>query len=142
MIKTTVAAESSGKSTHNPQDSGSSKQSNWQILNHSNSWRPPTDVYETEQDIIIKVEIAGMNEEDFQIIFNKNTLIINGFRKDDILTKKAFHQVEIGYGDFTSVIELSIPIRIEDTEASYNNGFLSIVLPKALPKKIKIKKAD
>lgn len=123
-------------------DSMTANENNWQITQRKkHNWRPPTDVYETDTDFIIKVEIAGMNENDFNLVLDKNTLLIQGSRidkkKDE---KRAFHQVEIGFGEFSTQIKINSPIDQENTRANYTNGFLTISLPKSTPKQIKIKR--
>jgi HSP20 family protein len=109
------------------------------MKNQSRNWRPPTDVYESDDHIIIKVEIAGMSQENFEITFYKNVLSISGCRTDENSSIRSFHQLEIGYGEFLSTIEINIPIQVDQAEAIYNNGFLILMLPKAKPKSIKIK---
>jgi HSP20 family protein len=103
------------------------------------AWRPPTDVFESEQDILVRVEIAGMRENDFVIELNGNHLVIRGNRQD-IIEKKAFHQMEIRFGEFILELDLSIPINSEEVDAIYQNGFLLIRLPKASPHQIPIGK--
>lgn len=109
------------------------------MITNTRNWRPPTDVYESEDCIIVKVEIAGMAQDKFEITYFKNTLNISGCRSDEISTKKAFHQLEIGYGEFLTSIEINIPIQVDKAEANYQNGFLIINLPKSQPKNIQIK---
>ncbi|PKO18392.1 MAG: hypothetical protein CVU39_02845 [Chloroflexi bacterium HGW-Chloroflexi-10] len=110
----------------------------WQSFTKKKGWRPPTDVYETESEIIVKVEIAGLDTDQFDITFNNNVLSINGNRSDDVVGKKAFHQMEIGFGDFSTSIEIKTPINLDSASAQYTLGFLIITLPKSLPKFIKI----
>jgi HSP20 family protein len=109
------------------------------MKNQNRNWRPPTDVYESDDHIIIKVEIAGMVQENFEITYYKNILSISGCRTDENSAKKSFHQLEIGYGEFLSTIEINLPIQVEQAEALYKNGFLILKLPKSKPKSIKIK---
>ncbi len=109
------------------------------MKNHNRNWRPPTDVYESEDHIIVKVEIAGMSQENFEITYYKNILSISGCRTDENSTIKSFHQLEIGYGEFQSTIEINIPIQIDQAEAIYKNGFLLLKLPKSKPKSIQVK---
>ena len=109
------------------------------MITHSRNWRPPTDVYETTDCLIVKVEIAGMSQENFDITFFKNTLSISGLRVDENSSIKAFHQLEIGYGEFLTSIEFNSPVQVEKAEAVYQNGFLIIKLPKTQPKSILIK---
>lgn len=117
-----------------------SDQNNWQIFSHSQKWRPPTDVFETLESIILRVEISGMNEEDIDITINKNVINISGIRVDNILDKNAFYQMEVNFGEFNCSVEINVPIQIEKAEAKYSNGMLIIVLPKAKQKSISINK--
>lgn len=109
------------------------------MITNTRNWRPPTDVYESDDCIIVKVEIAGMDQEKFKITYFKNTLNISGCRTDENSSIKAFHQLEIGYGDFSTSIEINMPIQVDKSEAIYQNGFLIISLPKSHPKNILIK---
>jgi HSP20 family protein len=100
-------------------------------------WRPPTDVYETDDEVIVRVEIAGMQEEDFSIILDNQSLLVRGVRVDPA-ERRAYHQMEIPFGEFATEVELHHPIDVSRVEAVYNNGFLRISLPKAHPQKIVI----
>ena len=111
---------------------------NWRIPSHPNAWRPPTDVYEREDTIVVRVEIAGMNESDFAISLDQNVLVITGVRAD-LNERRAYHQMEINFGEFISAVEIQAPIDQERVSAEYQNGFLWVYLPKAQPKIIKIK---
>lgn len=101
----------------------------------SHIWRPPTDVYETEDAILVRVEIAGMNESDFSIILNGQYLLIRGMRAEPP-ERRAYHQMEIPFGEFATEVELPHPVSAREAEAYYSNGFLRIILPKARPQKI------
>jgi HSP20 family protein len=94
------------------------------------TWRPPTDVYETDDAIIVKVEIAGMNPEDIQISFVDHLLTVHGVRPD-VEAKNSYHCLEIPYGEFDSEVLLSGTFDEDAIDARYENGFLRIVLPKA-----------
>lgn len=109
------------------------------MITNTRNWRPPTDVYESDDCIIVKVEIAGMDQDKFEITYFKNTLNISGCRSDENSSIKAFHQLEIGYGEFSTSVEISMPIQVDKSEAIYKNGFLIISLPKSHPKNILIK---
>ena len=98
----------------------------WQV--HS-TWRPPTDVYETEENCVIKLEIAGMRDEDFEVAFENNILMISGSRPD-VNERRAYHQMEIRFGKFEVAMEIPVKINIEKATAGYQDGFLVIVLPK------------
>ncbi len=111
---------------------------NYRMSNYQNKWRPPVDIYETHTHIIVLVEIAGVQEGELSIIFNKDILTINGTRLFPIEEKRAVHQIEIPFGEFSCEIALPSLINEENIEASYRNGFLRIDLPKATPHHIQV----
>lgn len=106
-------------------------------LNMRTSWRPPTDVYETDDVITVRMEIAGMKESDFVIELNERFLSIRGVRPD-ANERRSYHQMEIRFGEFSVEIELPSPIHVDLVEATYQDGFLRLILPKALPRQIHI----
>ncbi len=110
----------------------------YRINSRPRSWRPPTDIYETDDQYIVLVEIAGMREEDFAVSIEGSILSINGNRNSPVYERRAFHQMEIPFGDFITQIELPAAIEIDKIEAAYENGFLKISLPKEKPKRIEI----
>ena len=100
-------------------------------------WRPPTDVFETEEAVVVRVEIAGMLENDFSIILDGRYLYVRG-QRSDVIERRAYHQMEIRFGEFVSEVELPYQISASEIEAVYSNGFLQIRLPKARPVKISV----
>ncbi len=83
----------------------------WQV--RSNVWSPPTDEYETEEAYVVRMEIAGMHEDDFEVSLENNILFISGSRPDDLPERRAYQQMEIRFGKFTSAISLPGPVDIE-----------------------------
>lgn len=108
---------------------------NWRVSARPHVWRPPTDLYEIEDVYKVRVEIAGMQENDFEITLDQNLLIVRGVRPD-LSEPRSYHQMEINYGEFLTAIELPAPINAESVTADYKNGFLWIILPKAKPRHI------
>jgi HSP20 family protein len=100
-------------------------------------WRPPTDVYETNDCIVVKVEIAGMDESHFSISLDANRLVISGARHDPA-AKLGYQQMEILYGHFETEVHLPRAIEEDRIEALYENGFLSVRLPKAQPRHVPV----
>jgi HSP20 family protein len=90
-------------------------------------------VYETEENCVIKVEVAGMRDEDFEVVFDRNLLIVHGQRPDH-REKRAYHQMEIGFGRFEIAVEIPVVVDIERAIAEYKDGFLVILLPKITSK--------
>lgn len=111
----------------------------WRVtVRRPHSWHPPTDLYETDEKYIVRVEIAGMNKEEFCVSIDNNVLTIAGTRPDMQL-KRSFHQVEIPFGDFKTSVELPTTVDPDQVKAEYRDGFLNIHLPKTLPTIIQIK---
>ncbi|MEW6717302.1 MAG: Hsp20/alpha crystallin family protein [Chloroflexota bacterium] len=109
----------------------------YRLSARNRGWCPPTDVYETETALIVRVEIAGMKREDFSITINDRFLAIRGVRSD-APERRAYHQMEIAFGEFNSEVELPFPIDVEKVTAEYADGFLRVVLPRIQPSKIRI----
>ncbi|MCF6159211.1 MAG: Hsp20/alpha crystallin family protein [wastewater metagenome] len=94
-------------------------------------WQPPTDVYETPDEMVVKMSIPGAKPEDIQITFSKQTLTIHGYREDTSPHEKTcFYQVELRYGYFERNIFIPMPVDVDNTQALYKDGFLQVTLPK------------
>jgi HSP20 family protein len=109
----------------------------WRNGVRSSIWRPPTDVFENEQEVIVRVEIAGMREDDFAISLTGDRLTVRGNRPD-IQEKRAYHQMEIFFGEFNVEVNLPAPVLADQVVAEYQVGFLRLVFPKDKPKKIQV----
>lgn len=96
----------------------------------SSIWSPPTDEYETEEAYVVRVEIAGMREDDFEVSLENDILLIMGLRSDSS-ERRAYHQMEIRFGKFATAVGLPGPVNAEQAQAEYVHGFLIITLPKA-----------
>lgn len=104
----------------------------WSMTRFRKCWRPPTDVYETDVSIVIKVEVAGMAEDDFIVQFDGPNLVITGTRRDTAL-KRRYRQMEIFCGDFSTRVALEEIVDRTDVSLSYRDGFLEVILPKCIP---------
>ena len=93
-------------------------------------WVPNTDVYATDEGLVIKVELAGMRSDDLEITVEGNRLRICGQRPDGCRTAKcSFLVMAINYGPFETPIELPAGYDISQAKAAYLNGFLRIDVP-------------
>ena len=102
-----------------------------------NLWSPPTDVYETPDNYVIRVEIPGIQESDVNMELNHNVLTIRGCRRDKSSdTKLGFHQMEIHYGYFEKVVTLPHSIDPDTRAATYDDGFLCVTIGKAEPRRV------
>ncbi len=106
-------------------------------MSHPHVWRPQTDIYATEDTYVVLVEIAGMRGADFSVTFDRRHLVIKGMRSDTS-KRKAYHQMEIAYGEFETEVTIPSAIDVASIEATYNDGFLRVVLPISRPQNIKI----
>jgi HSP20 family molecular chaperone IbpA len=93
-------------------------------------WRPPVDYSETTDEVAIKIEVAGLAEDDFEILLYEDVIVIGGERRWRSSGEARFHLAEIRYGPFR--LELPIPTSVnrERVTARYERGFLVIQLPK------------
>jgi HSP20 family protein len=109
----------------------------WRFITRPLVWRPPTDVYETDEVVVIRVEIAGMREEDFSISLEDRFVVVRGIRPDTS-ERRAYHQMEIPFGEFSTEIELLCAVSPKGIEALYQDGFLRIVFQKESPYQVKV----
>lgn len=101
-------------------------------------WVPPTDVFETDDQIVVQVEVAGVKQSDLTVSLQDRRLIITGTRSDHGPSQRAYHQMQVRFGDFSTEVELPVPIDETGIDASYVDGFLRIVLLKRKPRQIDV----
>jgi HSP20 family protein len=103
---------------------------------------PPVDIYEDEHNIILKIEVPGIDEKDIDVSVQNNTLTVHGERKIEKEEKEEnFRRVERQYGEFTRSFTLPSSVDPGQVNANYVNGVLKITLAKkaeAKPKQIKV----
>lgn len=92
-------------------------------------WRPPTDVYETNDNVVILIEVAGMNPDQFHVEYSNKILRVSGQRQDKHL-RAMCHCLEVQYGEFASEVYLPGAYDVDAIDAEYKDGFLTITLPK------------
>jgi HSP20 family protein len=109
----------------------------WVVVRHAHAWRPPTDVYETDENVVVRVEVAGMKEADLSVSLVDRVLIITGVRQDPS-PKVAYHQMEIRYGDFRTEVFLHWAVEQENIVATYTDGFLQVMLPKVGARRVRV----
>ena len=96
-------------------------------------WVPNTDVYTTDDGLVVKVELAGMRREDLEIAREGNRLVIAGQRPDGCRAPGCkFLVMEINYGSFECVIEIPAGYDLCQARAAYQNGFLRVDVPVAV----------
>ena len=106
-------------------------------------WAPALDISERKDAYVVTVEVPGVNADDLDITLEDGLLTIQGERQfTQESTEQQFHRVERRYGSFRRSITLPSQVQAEAIEASFENGVLEVVVPKAeeaKPKKISVK---
>ena len=99
---------------------------------HGDVWQPPTDVYETQEHIVIKVSIPGVRPAQAVVQFNGELIRISGVRRGpDPGSVLTYHQMEIRNGYFERSIIVHRPFNPDGARAEYKDGFLYVYVPKA-----------
>jgi HSP20 family molecular chaperone IbpA len=105
-------------------------------------WEPPMDVFDTETEFVVIMDIAGMNRKEISVFTDGHVLRISGVRKDIIPEgKKQFHSLEIQVGPFQRLIGIPVPVVADSLSTHYANGLLEVRLKKQFDKPEK-KKID
>ncbi len=96
-------------------------------------WEPAIDVYETEDEIVVIVELAGVKESDIEILVDRDRFTIRGGRKKAVVTsvKRMYYQMEIMSGPFARSIALPVAVDTTESKAYYADGLVEVILPKA-----------
>jgi HSP20 family protein len=106
------------------------------------SWAPAVDIYETEQELVLKADLPEVNQQEIDIRIENNMLTIRGERKfHNEVTQDNYLRIERAYGPFSRSFSLPNTINTEAIKADYHNGVLSIRMPKreeSRPKQIRI----
>jgi|SRR5579871_2663971 len=108
----------------------------------SRPWAPSVDILETDNELVLKADVPGVDQKDIDIRIENGTLSIKGERKFEKDEKsKGFHRMERSYGSFVRYFTLPETVDTEHVKADYNAGVLTLTLPKkeiAKPKAIKV----
>jgi HSP20 family protein len=105
-------------------------------------WAPAVDIFETDGDLVFKVELAGVDPNDVEARVEDNTVYLKGHRKlEEGAKDQKYHQMERFFGSFARSFTLPQSVDSEKVAAEYRDGVLTLTLPKkeaAKPKTIKI----
>jgi HSP20 family protein len=94
-------------------------------------WQPPADVYETEKEIVVRLELAGVSPAEVQVSVDGEVLRIRGRREPRVdADAQRLHQMEIAFGPFERAIRIGIPFDRERVSARIEDGFLRVTVPK------------
>ena len=108
----------------------------------ANVWSPTVDVYEDQENIIIRADLPGVQQEDIDIELNGEVLTLRGERKfEDEQRRDNYVRIERQYGSFQRSFSIGIPVDEAKVRATYRNGILELTIPKAeavKPKKVQV----
>src|SRR5215471_15844263 len=94
-------------------------------------WSPAVDIYETENDLVLKADLPDVNQKDIDVRVENQTLTISGQRKfEQEKSGKGYHRIERSYGNFVRSFAVPNSFDTEKIAASYKNGVLTVSLPK------------
>ncbi len=103
----------------------------------------PVDMYQTANDVVVKASIPGLKPDEVDISITGDTLTIKGEHKEEKeVEEQDYFYRERRYGAFSRSLTIPVPVKTEKTEATFENGVLTVTMPKAeevKPKQIKIK---
>ena len=95
-------------------------------------WRPPVEVYECDDVLVVTAEIAGVQEDEISVVVDETLLRVSGVRHNPSATqKRTYHEMGIAYGPFEAQVFLPFAIVLDKVEAAYEGGFLRVSLPRA-----------
>jgi HSP20 family protein len=106
------------------------------------AWAPAVDIYETENELVVKADLPEVSEKDLDVRVENNTLTVRGERKfEKKVEEENYLRVERTYGAFSRSFSLPNTVNNEAIQADYKNGVLTVTLPKraeSKPKQIKV----
>ncbi len=106
------------------------------------AWAPSVDIYETEHELVVKADLPEVDPKDLDIRVENNILTIRGERKfEKKVNEENYLRVERSYGSFARSFTLANTVNSEAIKADYQNGVLTLSIPKreeAKPKQIKV----
>jgi HSP20 family protein len=94
-------------------------------------WTPPVDVLETDDHLVVMVELPGLTQDDVQLQHHEGRLTISGVRRERESHCEQFHRIERSHGSFSRTFQLPQPIDAERITADLRDGVLTITCPKA-----------
>lgn len=113
------------------------------FVQEAGTWSPSIDLSETDDNIVVKAEIPGIDPKEVNISIQENNLILKGEKKEEKEEKgKNYYRMERRYGKFSRSIELPASVDIDKINAVCKNGIIEITLPKkeeVRPKQISVK---
>lgn len=101
------------------------------------SFSPSVDIYETDKELVVVADMAGIKKKEIKIQIEERKLKIYGIRREDLSYKKLrLYQMEINFGRFERVVDIPIAVKKNGISAKYDDGILYIIFPKIIEEEI------
>lgn len=95
-------------------------------------WAPICDMWETKDDVVVALDLPGVNEKDVSVSITGDLLSVKGERRhQQEVSEDGYHRLERAYGRFERAIQLPVPCQPDKVKATYRDGVLTVTLPKA-----------
>lgn len=95
------------------------------------TWSPAVDLYESQDSLILKAELPGVDQSDIELRVDGNRVSLRGERRlKEAVTQEHFHRMERAFGPFSRSFTLPTPVDAESVKAEFKNGILMVILPR------------
>lgn len=99
--------------------------------NRSETWSPAIELQDSPENLILRVQLPGINRKDLDIQVTREAVLIAGERRyEKGHEDRGYFRSEFYYGKFRRVVELPLPVRHDQVKAEFSNGVLTLILPK------------
>jgi HSP20 family protein len=110
----------------------------WETQLPATTWNPSVDIFENDNEVVVKAELPGMSAKDIDLSFDNNILTLRGERRFKKETEEEnYHRIEGQYGAFARSFTLPTAVNEDKVTAEYKDGILKVVLPKQEERKLK-----
>lgn len=100
----------------------------------SGDWPTSVDVFESEKELLVYMDVSGVEPDKLSVVLEKNRLTVSGEREFPVLDLCCIHQLEIDYGPFQRSVTLPVQVEAEAATSICRNGILLVRIPKSKPR--------
>lgn len=107
------------------------------------NWRPSVDMYETNDDVVVRADLPGVDRDNLEVTVTDNSLTIKGeSKREHEMESGSVFRRERAYGQFMRTLPISAGIKADEAKASFNHGVLEIVIPKTEESKVRTRRIE
>ncbi len=105
-------------------------------LSSTGAWSPAIDLYESDQHLILKAELPGVNQDDIELRIDDDRITLQGERRlAEAVSEKQFLRMERSHGAFHRTFDLPTPVEADEVKAEFKAGILTVTIPKLISEK-------